>query len=76
MQRPYTVRDMAERAGTGDHTPPQPEPPRCAHCGVILDDPGRVYCERAVCRKRWATTGTSTRRKGAAEPTIRRYSWD
>lgn len=22
MQRPYTVRDMAEQAGTGDHTPP------------------------------------------------------
>ncbi len=24
MQRPYTVRDMAERAGCGDHTPPTP----------------------------------------------------
>ncbi len=24
MQRPYTVRDMAERAGADDHTPPTP----------------------------------------------------
>ena len=76
MQRPYTVRDIAERAGTGDHTPSPPEPPRCVGCGVVLDDPGRVYCERAVCRRRWSTTGTSTRRKGAAAPTIDKYSWD
>ncbi len=75
MQRPYTVRDMAERAGTGDHTPSPPQETRCAACGVEIAT-GRVYCERAVCRRRWATTGTSTRRKGAAEPTIRRYSWD
>jgi len=73
MQRPYTIRDFAERAGSGNHTPPPPEIPRCARCGAAIR-PGQVYCERAVCRRRWVSTGNTRRKAGEDEPTPGSYS--
>lgn len=74
MQRPYTVAAFAAHAGSGDHTPPPPDPPRCACCGAALPDAGRVYCAREQCRKRWGSTGNTRRRAGEDEPTLGSYS--
>ncbi len=72
MQRPYTVAAFAAHAGSGDHTPPQPEELRCACCGCEIAA-GRVYCEREQCRKRWGST-RNTRRRVEDEPTLGSYS--
>jgi len=76
MQRPYDLRAIADRAGSGDQPPPPPEEATCAGCGGPLPAPGRVFCARAACRKRWGQTGTRTRREIEAEPTIGTYVWD
>jgi len=73
MRRPYTVRDMAERAGTGDHTPPPTPPHVCASCGVPLQT-GRVYCAQLACIRRGNRTGRTTEKRFDPLPTVGTYS--
>lgn len=73
MQPPYTIERFAALAGTGDHTPPPAEIPRCVGCGAAIDA-GRVYCDRPACRRRWSTIGTRAARRGESLPTLDTYS--